>query len=471
MQHKSEYIWALIGRVVPLLIYLGTTMILARFLTPDDFGMVGVLSIFLMVAQTLMDAGLGGSLIKEKEISNLDCSTIFVFNIVVSIILYVLIFIFAGTIENYFSTPDLSIIVRILCSVFIVNAFGLVPTSLLMRHLRFRIITIINISSVIIAAIAAIVLALSVRNVYALVTYQLVCAFITVTLSSVASKYKWSLKFSLASLRHLLPFGIFTTLSNVIDTVYENLTTFFFGKYLNMQQAGFLSQAKRLEEVPTLSIVQTINSVAFPLLNQLRNDQMTFAKECTETFKVVMLLILPLLAVLAFFSEPIILLVLGYQWTSAAPYLTLLVLAAVFRIAETLNRTFIKSTTKVQELFRYTLIKRVIGIAIILFSLYIEPSFMLYAYIISTFIGYIVNAILLSHISVITFSTQSKLFISTLLPSIAFYLTMIAVRLCFNSLVIEIFIGILLLLVYYFLVLRLYDINIISFCLKFFNKN
>ena len=88
MQHKSEYIWALIGRIVPMLIYLGTTMILARFLTPEDFGIVGVLSIFLMVAQTLMDAGLGGSLIKEKDISDIDCSTIFVFNIVVSIILY-----------------------------------------------------------------------------------------------------------------------------------------------------------------------------------------------------------------------------------------------------------------------------------------------------------------------------------------------------------------------------------------------
>ena len=370
MQHKSEYIWALIGRIVPMLIYLGTTMILARFLTPEDFGIVGVLSIFLMVAQTLMDAGLGGSLIKEKDISDIDCSTIFVFNIVVSIILYALIVIFADTIENYFTTPGLSLVVRILCSVFIINAFGMVPNSLLMRHLQFRIITIINISSVTIAATTAIVLVIYVRNVYALVAYQIVYAIFMVVLSAIASKYKWSLKFSLVSLRHLLPFGIFTTLANVIDTIYENLTTFFFGKYLNMQQAGYLSQAKRLEEVPSLSITQTINNVAFPVLNQLRNNHIAFAQECNETFKTIMLLILPLLAVLAVFSGPIILLVLGNQWTMAAPYLSLLVIAAIFRIAETLNRTFIKSTTKVQELFRYTLIKRIVGIAIIVFSLY-----------------------------------------------------------------------------------------------------
>lgn len=470
MQHKGEYIWALVGRLVPMIIYLGTTMVLARFLTPNDFGMVGVLSMFFMIARTLMDAGLGGSLIKEKEITDLDCSTIFVFNIVVSIVLYSLIFIFANTLENYFDVPGLNKVVKILCSVFIINSFGLVPFSLLTRNLQFRTITIVNIISVICASIVAIILALFKWGVYALVAYQLVNAFVIVVLSYKPSKFRPSLRFSIDSLRRLLPFGIFTTLTTTIDTIYENLTTFLFGKYLNMQQAGYLSQAKRLEEVPSQSVVQTITQVAFPVLNKLRDKENEFAEECTNTFKTVMLLILPLMVVLSIFSEPIVLLVFGKQWSAAAPYLSLLVFAAIFHIAETLNRTFIKSTTRVHELFKYTLLKRIIGIVIIFIFLYIKPLFALYGYILSTFIGYAINVFLLSRISNLTIISQLKVFIISLLPNLLIYIILISIHIFLESLVLEIVIGILLLIFYFFYILRLYKIDIISFIFKFIKK-
>ena len=470
MQHKGEYIWALLGRFVPMFIYLGTTMALARFLTPDDFGMVGVLSVFFMVAKTLMDAGLGGSLIKEKEISNLDCSTIFVFNIVVSLLLYFFIYLFAGTIENYFETPGLSKVVRVLCLVFIINSFGLVPWSLLVRYLKFRTITIINVVSVICAAIVSILMAIYKFGVYSLVSYQIVAAVVTVLLSIKASDFKVSFRFSLKSLHHLIPFGIFTTFSTIIDTIYENLITFLFGKYLNMQQAGYLSQAKRLEEVPSQSVAQTISNVAFPILTQLREDSDIFAKECTTTFKTVLLLVLPLLLVMCVFSEPIIHLVFGKQWIPAAPYLSLLVFAAVFHIAETLNRTFIKSTTQVRELFRYTLIKRAIGIAIIFAFLFIEPKLVLYGYIVSTFIGYLFNVHLLSRVSSLSFFSQIQLFLIILLPNAIYCIIMIIVNSLSLSLSIKIIIGAFLLIVYYLGALRLYQVNVITLISKLIKK-
>lgn len=462
MLHKSEYIWALIGRFFPLFIYLVTTMILARFLSPEDFGMIGVLSIFFMVANTLMDAGLGGSLVKEKQISKLDCSTIFVFNIAVSLFLYLLLFIFSSYIERYFETKGLATVVRILCLIFIINAWGLVPRSLLTRSLRFRSITIINIASVSVAAVVSVIFAMLRFGVYALVAYQLVNATIIVLLSIKASRFSMNFQFSKNSLYRLLSFGIFTTLTTVIDTIYENLMTFLFGKYMNMKHAGYLSQAKRLEEAPSQSLAQTISNVAFPILTQIRNDGARFAQECKNTFKTIMLLTLPLLFTMSVFAEPIVRFVYGNLWLPVAPYLSLLIFAAVFHIAETLNRTFIKSTTQVELLFKYTVFKRIVGIIFIFISLIIETRLVLLGYILSTFIGFILNAHLLSHVSEVAIVSQLRLLGSVLLPNLIYYMIMFFVFKSIELLTVHIIIAILLLGIYYLGGLRLYGINLLN---------
>ena len=228
MQHTEKYIWALVGRFLPLFIYLVTTMILARFLTPDDFGKVGVLSIFFVVANALMDAGLGGSLIKEPKLSRIDCSTILVFNITVSHFLYFLLFFFAGTIERYLNIEGLSLIVRVLCLIFVINSWGLVPRSLLTKKLQFRELTIINVVSVLVAAISSVVLAALKCGVYALVAYQLINGALSVLLSFVYSKYRVSFMFSKDSFKRLISFGVFTSLATTIDSIYENIITFLF---------------------------------------------------------------------------------------------------------------------------------------------------------------------------------------------------------------------------------------------------
>lgn len=474
MQYKKEYILALIGRFVPMFIYLGTTMVLARFLSPYDFGMIGVLAIFFNVAKTLMDAGLGGSLVKEKHLESIDCSTIFVFNVAISSVLYIFLFFCSGIIEQYFETPGLSSIVKILCSVFIIDSFGLVPLSLLTRKLDFKAITIINISSVICASAVSIVLAVFGVRVYSLIAYQIIAAFVTVALSFYYSKFHISFRFSKSSFQRLISFGIYTTLTSLLDSIYENLITFLFGKYLNMQHAGYLSQAKRLEEVPSQSVVQTISNVAFPVLTKIRDNSNRFAEECYSTFKIILLLLLPLLFSISIFSEPIIILVFGHKWIPAAPYLSLLMFAAVFHVAETLNRTFIKSTTKVKPLFVFTSVKRAIGIVIIIVFVYIEPMYSLYGYIISTLIGYLFNAYLLFKVSELSVLSQFGLFVQTLIPSIAYFILMSFIIGFGLSMPLNIIAALLLLSIYYLFVLRLYDIDIISYCksllVKMFKK-
>ena len=219
MKNVGQYVWGLLGRFSPSIIYLITTIILARLLTPDDFGIVGLLSILFMVADVLVDAGLGGSLIKEKSITDTDCNTIFVFCVFVSVLLYIIIFLSAPFVENYYGIKQLGIITQIISLTFVLNSFSVVPQALLMRNLRFRELFIISVASTLIASVSSVCLGFLGVGVYALIFYRIVLALFKSVFSIIYSKCHFSLIFSLKSLRRLLPFGLYSSMSSAIDTV------------------------------------------------------------------------------------------------------------------------------------------------------------------------------------------------------------------------------------------------------------
>lgn len=459
MQNVKEYIWALVGKFLPQGIYLVTTMILARFLTPDDFGMIAVLTVFFTVAGVLMDAGLGGSLIKENRIEDIDCSTIFVFNLFVSHLIYVILFCLSSEIESFFGQEDLSSIVKVLCLVFVVNSWGLVPKALLMRNLKFKEISNISIISVFIASCCSVTAGIYGLGVYALVIYQLINALINVLLLLNAIKFKISLAFSFNSFKRLIPFGFYTTLVTITDTIYENMITFLFGKYFNMQQAGYLYQAKKIEDVPSQSLIVSINSVAFPVLTRYKDEPVEFIKEARRILETISLFLIPILLTVSLFSVPIIILLYGHEWESSASYLSILIFAGICIVLENINRNFIKALGFVNQLFKYTIVKRGIGIITILITVYIFPEYILYAYIISSILGYIVNNYVYCKIMNINCSKEFYIVLKLLVPNVIYYFVMILVIRYIELVSIQILIASIFLIIYYIYILPLYGID------------
>ena len=290
MQNKKAYLWGLLSRFAPQAIYFSTTLILVRFVTPDAFGTIGVLSVIFTVANILLDSGLGGSLIKEKVISDIDCSSIGLFNIVVSLTIYLTLFSTSTYIQDYFNIEGLANVVKIISIVFPITAIGIVPLTLLKRSLQFDKIFISSIYSVTLASIVAIIIAVLDGDVYALVAYQIIVNLVNVVLSFVFSKYKISIKFSYSSLKRLIPFGFFTSVVSIVDTIYENIMTMLTGKFLNVQSAGYLYQAKRLEEATSTSAAMAVGIVAFPILTKLKDDLCVFRTECTKTLDAISLI-------------------------------------------------------------------------------------------------------------------------------------------------------------------------------------
>lgn len=462
MENKKAYVWAIIGNFTPHAIALFSNIIMARFLLPEEYGKIAVLTIFSSVATIILDSGLGGSLIKEKNVSKLDFSTISVFNISVSLFIYIVIFLCSGIIEDYFNIHGLKSIARWLCLCFVINSFGLVPKSILMRSIDFKAISKISIISYIISSIVAICVAIMFRNAYALVVNQLVNSLVQVILLIVKSNYKFSFKFSFISFKKLIVFGAYTTITSVIDTIYENLIAVIFGKIYNAQQAGYVSQAKRLEELTSRTVASTINNVAFPILVRYKDNLNLFLDEASKVYRAIILLSVPLLLTIALFADNIVHMLWGKQWISSADYLKLLMFAGIFILIESLNRNFIKALTIVDQLLKITIFKRIAGVSIIMLSAIFYPSLLLYSYILSSFIGYLFNNYVFSRHMQISFFSQLVLLFKYLLPNIIYYLIIYFIIQMAYSIYVNIAVTVTCLLLYYFIVLRLYGINILN---------
>ena len=461
MQHKMAYVWGLAGKFVPSFIHLVANIILARFLTPDDFGTIGVVTIIFTVANVLIDSGLGGSLVKEKNITKLDCSTIATFNSVVGLIIYVIIFFSAGFWESYFEIDGLTSIIRILSITFLIGPIGLVPKAIMNRELKFGAISIIAIVSILVASVVSIVMALMGSGVWSLVAFQLVNTAVMVLISCVYCKYIISFRFSWESFKRLFSFGFFTTITSAIDTIYENLITTLTGKYLNVTHAGYLSQAKKLEEALTTSMATAIGNVSFPIITKLKDDIHAFRKECFSVYKVIPLLTFPLLLMVSAFSTEIVELLFGKQWIPAGPYLSALIYAGLFIILETLIRSFIKSFCEVKKLAVATLIKRTLGILILIVAIIIKPESIVNAYILSSLVGLVVNAILFHRILTVSLWELFWRTLIILIPSVFTYLVVVLfVKTITETLSLQVVLSIFALALYYLICMPMFKISL-----------
>lgn len=470
MKNVGAYIWNFTAKFGTQVLWLVTTMILARYLTPDDFGTIGILSILFLVANTLTESGLGGALVIQKELLKSDCSTISVFNIVVSTSIYAIVFVCANRIEAFYNVDNLATLTRVISLVFVIGSFGIVPRTILFHQLRFKELCIISLSSVILGAVCAILLAFNNAGVYSLVAYQLV----QVTANTIGcigvSKYKFSLQFSTASFKKLFSFGFYTTITGVVDTIYENIMAAIFGKYLNVTQAGYLSQAKRIEEASSQSLLMTVNGTAFPILAKYKDDIDSFKKEAISIQTFFSYLLFPLLMILCVFSKEVILLLFGSQWIDASQYLSVLVIASLFLIMDSISRNFIKSLGRVEILFKATMLKRVIGcLLMVIFGLY-SVQYILFAYVISAFIGVIINSISYSRIIKENMIHVLLDLFAPLMYVAPIALSMYLVRCYIQNIYINVALCSGVMALYYFIFLPYKGINIISVVSNLINK-
>lgn len=411
-------VWALVDKIGTLAINFVVNIILARLLMPEDFGCIGMLAIFISVSQTLVDGGFGSALIQKKEPTQEDYSTIFYWNLVFSIGLYVILFLSAPLIAVFFKLPILCKVLRALGLTLIINALIIVQNNRLRKQLAFKTIALINVGSLLLAAFIAIWLAYQGFGVWSLVAMQLLYGGFQNCLLWGVVRWHPSSHFSLESLKKLFGFGGYLLASNILQEICRNLQGIIIGRKFSPTQMGYYAQARKMDDVCCLALPNVLVQVLFPVYSQFQNDKQKLQDLMGFSVRIVSYFIFPLILLLILMAEPLIVFLYGENWLPCVPYFQVLCIGGIFVCLQNINYYAVAAVGKSDVLFRWSFYKWGILLTLLLVGSFWGIYGILWGMVISSINIFLVNALLaFKHVGY-TLSRQGRDFIPVLMIGI-----------------------------------------------------
>lgn len=307
------------------------TLLLARLLTPSDYGTVSVVTIFIALATTFVQGGFNTALIQKKDVDGNDYLTILVFSEIVAAALYLVIFFTAPFISNIYHTPELSSLLRVMAIVLFPGAFNAVQVAYVTRDLRFKVLTISSFVSALLAAAVGIGLAVAGFGAWALVIQQLVNQTATCFVTYCIVRWIPKGRFSVQSLRRLLPFGAKVFASNFIIALFLDIRSLLIGQIYSSEALGFFNRGKQFPQAVMESVNGTIQTVLLPVYSKKQDSVSSVAKMVSKTVRISSLLLFPMMVGLAAVAEPLVSLLLTDKWLECVPYLQIFAIGYLFQ--------------------------------------------------------------------------------------------------------------------------------------------
>ena len=357
--------WALIERISVQVVHFLVTMVLARLLTPEDYGTVALLTIFTSIGGAIVISGLGNALIQKKNVSELDFNSVFYFSLALGFIVYFILFSIAPVISEFYGIPALKPIMRVISIGLICNSINSVQNAELNRkmlfHLSFRISLISTISS----AIVGLSFALAGFGVWALVWSQVVSAIAGVVAKWFIIAWRPKLQFSFKALKPLFSYGWKMLVSGLLDTTYNNLYGLLIGKWYSSSALAFVNKGRQLPELLMNNINGTLSTVAFPALSQMQDRRDRVRDSMRKMIRVSTFVVFPVLTILAVLSPQIIRFFYGDQWEPAVVYSQLACFGFALWPFHTINLQAIQAIGRSDVFFKLEIIKKIWGVLLI----------------------------------------------------------------------------------------------------------
>lgn len=368
----SGMLWVGVQKFGTLGITFLSNIVLARLLTPSDYGMVGMLAIFIAISTSFIDGGFGSALIQKTDPTQKDYSTVFYWNIFLSVVLYVILYVCAPYIEYFYKDiKGLSKILRVQGLILIINAVTVVQFNQLRKGMMFKLLARINIITAIVSVISAIIMAFCGFGVWALVFQQIISGLSNNFLLWIFCRWHPTEKFSFKSLKELFGFGSFIMVSSLINTIGNNINGLIIGKFFSAVTLGYFSQAKKLEDVSSNSFVGVIEQVTYPMFVEVKNDYTKIRNILGKVTSGVLALTMPLLYTICIMAEPIIVFLFSDRWLPSVPILQIITFQGIFIVMQSCNYNVVAAIGKSRVLFNWTIIKRTTNIAMVLILMYL----------------------------------------------------------------------------------------------------
>lgn len=428
--------WSAVQRYSTMLIQFVSGIILARLLTPYDYGCIGMLMIFMVLAESMIDGGFGSALIQKKNPTQTDYSTIFFWNMGLSVVLYAVLFLSAPAIASFYGIPLLSNVLRVQGLVLFVYAFNIVQRNQLQKKLNFKVLSIVTILTSITALTVTIVMAYKGFGVWALVAQNMLTALIPALVFWFYVKWRPQWVFSWQSFRELFGFGFYMFLTQLLNQFGQQIQGLLIGRFYNASTMGYYSKANSTERLASTSISKVMSQVTYPLYAEAQDDKAMLGNMIKKITMTLSYVTFPLMFILLLCAEPLFTLLYSDRWAASVPYFQVLCIAGLAYSLQSVNYQSVAAIGKSKTMFVWTFIKRAVGILFVIAGLlFYGMKGLLVGMVVNTWFSYFINIWLVSkHIG---YRWQSQMldilpvFIASLLAAAVSYF---AGRLCSLSL-------------------------------------
>lgn len=390
-------VWSAFQKGGSILVGFISSVVLARLLTPEDYGLIGMLAIFIAVSEVFINGGFGSALIQKKRPTDEDYSTFFIWNITISVFLYGVLFFCAPYIARFYNQEILCSILRVNGLVLIINAVSLVQTYQLRKQLNFKKIGTIEVSVAALSLMVCIYFAWKGYGVWALVIQHLFGGVLKSLLFWLSSKWRPMLRFSVQSFKELFSFGGFILLSNLVNTFCNNIQGLLIGKFYNPSMMGYYSKARSTEELASNFIAQVVEQVSYPVLAEAQNDNAYMIRMLKKFISVLAFLVFPTMLLLILLAKPVFVILYSDRWLPSVPYFQILCLAGLAICLQGINYYAVAAVGKSKDMFFWTLVKRVIGLCLVIGGLVLWGiKGLLLGMVLTSYLIYFINAGLVS---------------------------------------------------------------------------
>lgn len=384
--------WSAIDSVLGQGITFIVGLVLARILSPSEYGLIGIVTIFITVFNAIIDSGFSHAVIRKKDASNDDYNTMFITNMVLSVFMFLVLFFCAPAIARFFERPELVSLTRVMGVVMIINALSITQNTVLTKRIDFKTKTKASLISAVLSGVVGIGMAFMGYGVWALVGQQITKQFTNSVSLWIINKWWPNFKFSLHSFKYMWGFGWKLLASSLLDTTWNQLYQVVVGKFYSSATLGQYSRAKEYASIFSININSIVGRVSFPVLAEIQDDKTRLVAAYRRIIKTTMFVTAVCMISMGAIAEPMIYCLIGPQWHQAATFLPLICISMSLYPLHAINLNMLKIQGRSDLFLGLEIIKKIISIGPICLGIFIDIYWMVAGSVVTGVIGFFLNS-------------------------------------------------------------------------------
>lgn len=426
LKHKTVrgVAWSFIDNIANSGITFLIGLILARLLTPAEYGVMAMIAIFIAVSNSIVDSGFSNALIRKVHIERIDYNTVFIFNILISLVIYIALYLASPSISNFFKEPILVEVMRIMGIVLIINALSIIPRTIFIRNVNFKTQTKVSLISSIGSGFVGIGMALAGMGVWSLVGQQLSRQLLNTLFLWVFCKWYPNFEFSIKSFKELFGFGFKLLLSGLINTIYKNIYYIIIGRIYTSSILGQYTRAEQFNTIFSSNLTTVVQRVSYPVLSSIQEESERLREAYRKVIKTTMLISFACMLGLAAVAKSLILILIGEKWLPAVQFLQIICFAGMLYPLHAINLNILQVKGRSDLFLKLEIIKKIIAAGPIMIGIYCGIEYMLWGSVVISFISYFLNSYYSAELLDYTTADQLKDIMPTFIISLTVAFTM-----------------------------------------------